>query len=84
MTVRATVHQTTRDDISCKVLSHQTFDIEAPTEPELFALFFRDHDNRYKYVSTVSSTFADPVLLPKYAAWRQNPANYAAAGGDMW
>lgn len=58
-------------------------DISASTKAELFQLFFREYDNRYKYCNDLHYWFASPELQREYKAWRSNISNYANNGGDM-
>lgn len=59
-------------------------EIEANTQDELLALFFREYVNRYKYCNTVSYRLEDPALAAAYRVWFSDVRNYAANGGDMW
>ena len=58
--------------------------IEAPTKDELFALFFKEHDNRFKYCNDINFRFKDGGLSDEYNVWRSDVNNYAKSGGDMW
>ena len=84
MSVTASITKVTRDRDSFKVLSTDQIKIEAAEKPALFAKFFKDFDNRYKYVSGIGFKFDDEALQQEYRSWIATPANYAAAGGDMW
>jgi hypothetical protein len=59
-------------------------EISASTEHELFGLFFREYDNRYKYCNGLSYHFEDTKLTDRYRIWHANVDNYASNGGDMW
>ena len=58
--------------------------IEAESEDELLALFFREYDNRYKYVNSIGYSFKEEVMQEKYKTWFSDVRNYANNGGDMW
>ena len=58
--------------------------IEAATKDEMFALFFKDYDNRFKYCNDINYRFQDGGLSDEYNVWRSDVSNYAKAGGDMW
>jgi hypothetical protein len=60
---------------------HET--IQAADKDSLFALFFREYGNRYKYTS-ISYVFADPSMCQEYHVWLSDVRNYANNGGDMW
>ena len=60
------------------------FDIEANTEDELFAVFFREYENRHKYINHLSFRLADKQLAARYNTWISDVNNYANNGGDMW
>lgn len=82
--MKATLIKECREPGTFKRLPDQQVEIEAATQDELLALFFREHDNRYKYCSTISYQFADPALTEAYREWRSDVNNYIANGGDMW
>jgi hypothetical protein len=72
------------EPFSFKPLPDQHETIQADDNASLFALFFREYDNRYKYCNSIGYTLADPALRECYTAWRSNINNYADNGGDMW
>lgn len=82
--VKATLIRTRRDPRTYASLPSETLEIEADSEDGLFALFFREYKNRYKYCSTEGYDLQDPALRAGYQAWISDVANYAANGGDMW
>lgn len=58
--------------------------IQAADRDALFALFFREYANRYKYCNSISYTLDDPAMLQSYQVWFSDIRNYADNGGDMW
>jgi hypothetical protein len=82
--VKATLIKTAYDRFTFKRLPDERVEIEAPSQDELFALFFREYVNRYKYVNSVHYRLADTKLANAYSAWIADVRNYAAHGGDMW
>jgi len=59
-------------------------EIEAPTKSDLFGLFFREFDNRFKYCNDLSYSFKDETNKKEYRTWISDINNYASNGGDMW
>ena len=58
-------------------------DIMAETKEELFALFFREYDNRYKYCDDIFYQLSDQQLRNEYRLWISDIRNYANNGGNM-
>ena len=58
--------------------------IQAEDRDALYALFFREYANRYKYCNSISYTLDDPEMDEGYWAWFSDIRNYADNGGDMW
>ena len=58
--------------------------IQAADMDSLFALFFREYHNAYKYCSDVSYSLADASMGQEYKVWFSDIRNYADNGGDMW
>jgi hypothetical protein len=58
--------------------------IEAPTKDDLFGLFFREFDNRFKYCNDLAYSFKGETNKKEYRTWISDINNYAANGGDMW
>lgn len=58
--------------------------ITKETEDECFAVFFREYDNRSKYLNGVGFKFLNPEQRDRYTTWFSDPKNYANNGGDMW
>jgi len=50
----------------------------------LYALFFREYRNRYKYCNNTNYVLADPSMEQGYREWLSDVHNYANNGGDMW
>jgi hypothetical protein len=69
---------------SFRPLPDQSEIIKADDKASLFALFFREYANRYKYCNSVSYRLFDPSLREEYAEWLSDIRNYADNGGDMW
>lgn len=72
------------EPFSFKPLPDQHETIEADDMDNLYALFFREYDNRYKYCNNTSYVLADPSMEQGYREWRSDINNYADNGGDMW
>jgi len=58
--------------------------IQAEDRDALYALFFREYHNRYKYCNSISYTLADPEICQGFWVWFSDIRNYADNGGDMW
>jgi hypothetical protein len=58
--------------------------IRAESEEELYIEYFKQFDNRNKYINDVITELADEGLSTGYREWIININNYAKAGGDMW
>ena len=58
--------------------------IEAPNKDDLFSLFFREFDNRFKYCNDLSFAIKDETTRKEYRTWISKVENYANNGGDMW
>jgi hypothetical protein len=69
---------------SFRPLPDQSEIIKADDKASLFALFFREYANRYKYCNNISYSLFDPSLREEYAEWLSDINNYADNGGDMW
>lgn len=59
-------------------------EISASTKDELFSLYFREYDNRYKYCNGLCYAIVDEGLKEEFRVWISNIGNYANNGGDMW
>jgi hypothetical protein len=81
---QATIVKSSHDQFSFRPLPDQSEIIKADDKDSLFALFFRDYDNRYKYHNSISYKLFDPSLREEYADWLSDINNYADNGGDMW
>jgi hypothetical protein len=69
---------------TCKPENHITeIEIEASSQESLFALYFKEYKNRYKYCQLVFN-IKDDQLERKYKEWISVEKNYANNGGDMW
>ena len=69
--------QTNNDKLNHLVLN-------ADSKDELFGLFFRKCQNKYKYCHSVSHRIIDEQLRAEYKEWISDISNYANSGGDMW
>lgn len=83
MSINATVTKRQSHPFTFKSLPDVTETIEAEDKDKLFALFFREYDNCYKYCNHVSYFFTDPELKAGYRVWFSDVNNYANNGGDM-
>jgi len=79
----ATIIKKSHDPFYFHPLLDQYIVIQADDKDSLFALFFREYTNRYKYCNSVSYKLADPDLREEYADWLSDINNYADNGGDM-
>lgn len=77
MTLTATLTKHSHD-------SHTYETIEAESRDKIFALFFREYDNRYKYCNDINYSFTDANMRDGYREWFSDVNNYADNGGDMW
>ncbi len=84
MVFKAKLTKQTRDRFTDKIVKRETIEIEASDRAALFALFFKEYDNLYRYCNEISCSLQDETLRNEYRQWLAEPANYAAAGGDMW
>ena len=82
--IQAAIIKSSYEPFSFKRLSDQHEVIQADDKASLFALFFREYDNAYKYCDSVSYALACPSLRQGYLAWFKDVRNYADNGGDMW
>jgi len=81
--IHATIIKSGYEPFYFKPLPDQRETIQADDKASLFALFFREYANRYKYCNSVSYKLADPDLHEGYADWLSDINNYADNGGDM-
>ena len=58
------------------------FPIQGETQDEVFSLFFREYENRYKYCNDLSFSIASHKLRQEYKDWL-TIENYAKHGGSM-
>ena len=82
--IEATIVKRSYEPFYFKPVAEERETIQAADRDALFALFFREYANRYKYCSSVSYTLDDPAMLQGYQAWFSDIRNYADNGGDMW
>ena len=82
--IEATIVKRGYEPFSFKPLPDKRETIEAPDRDSLYALFFREYDNRYKYCNSVSYTLDDAEMRQGYQVWFSDIRNYADNGGDMW
>ena len=81
---KATIIKSSYDQFSFQPRPDQRETIQADDNASLFALFFREYDNRYKYCNSLSYKFDAAALREEYADWLSDINNYADNGGDMW
>jgi len=79
----ATIVKKSYDQFSFRPLPDQSIIIKADDKDSLFALFFREYANKYKYCNSVSYKFDAAALREEYADWLSDISNYADNGGDM-
>lgn len=84
MTVHAEVIKQEMPKDSVRLLPPTYIILEAEDDDRLFAMFFRDYDNRYKYCNDISHSFTDKAMQDLYRTWISDVNNYANNGGDMW
>ena len=82
--IKTTIVKRRYEPFSFKRLPDERETIQAPDRDALYALFFREYANRYKYCNSVSYALDDPALLAGYWVWFSDIRNYADNGGDMW
>ena len=82
--MKATIIKSSHDQFTFRPLPDQRETIQADDRASLFALFFREYANRYKYCNSVSYKFDAAALREEYADWLSDVSNYADNGGDMW
>jgi len=82
--VKTTIIKRSYEPFSFKPLPDERETIEAEDSDKLFALFFREYDNRYKYCNNTNYVLADPSMRQGYREWFSDVHNYANNGGDMW
>lgn len=80
---QATIVKSSYDQFSFRPLPDQSETIQADDKASLFALFFREYANRYKYCNHISYKFDAAALREEYADWLSDINNYADNGGDM-
>ena len=51
-------------------------EIMADTKEDLFALFFREYDNRYKYCNDIFYQLSNQQLRSEYCLWISDISNY--------
>lgn len=78
------IRQTERDRYSTRVKSVTDIVLSADTLDALYALYFRDYANRYKYCNDINFSILDSDLNSGYTKWISDVKNYANNGGDMW
>tara|TARA_R110000868_G_scaffold145741_2_gene366113 strand:+ start:366 stop:617 length:252 start_codon:yes stop_codon:yes gene_type:complete len=81
---KATITKSSYNQFNFQPLPDQRETIQADDKDSLFALFFREYHNRYKYCNSVSYSLFDPSLREEYSEWLSDINNYADNGGDMW
>jgi len=82
--IQTTITKRSYNSFTFKPLPDQHETIQAVDKDSLFALFFREYDNRYKYCNSVSYTLDDQAMGEEYRVWFSDIRNYADNGGDMW
>ncbi len=83
MTIKMTITKTSQNwwESAPKV---ERIELTGTTESDLFAQYFRDYQNRYKYANSVQVRIDDDAMAQRYRAWVSDVNNYASNGGDMW
>jgi len=81
---QATIIKSSYEPFYFRPLPDQYETIEAEDNSSLFALFFREYHNRYKYHNSISYKLVDPDLQQGYLDWLGDINNYAENGGDTW
>ena len=81
--MKATIIKSGYEPFYFKPLPDQRETIQADDKASLFALFFREYANKYKYCNSVSYKFDAAALREEYADWLSDINNYADNGGDM-
>jgi hypothetical protein len=81
--IQATIIKSGYEPFYFKPLPDQRETIQADDKASLFALFFREYADRYKYCNSVSYKFDAAALREEYADWLSDINNYADNGGDM-
>ena len=84
MTVHAEIIREEMAKDSVRFLPFSYTILEAEDDNELFALFFREYDNRYKYCNSIQYSFTEQDMRKQYHEWFCDVKNYANNGGDMW
>lgn len=79
----ATIVKSSYEPFYFRPLPDQSEIIKADDKDSLFALFFREYDNRYKYCNSVHYKLFDPSLREEYKDWCSDINNYADNGGDI-
>ena len=82
--VKTDIIKRSYEPFSFKPLPDQRETLEAVDNGSLFALFFREYRNRYKYCHNTNYVLADPSMEQGYREWLSDVHNYANNGGDMW
>jgi hypothetical protein len=82
--IEATIVKRSYEPFYFKPVPEERQTIQAEDRDALFALFFREYHNRYKYCNSISYTLDDPAMHQGYQAWFSDIRNYADNGGDMW
>jgi hypothetical protein len=84
MMIEATIVKRRYEPFSFKRLPDERETIQAADRASLYALFFREYANRYKYCNSISYSLDDPEMHQGYQVWFSDIRNYADNGGDMW
>ena len=84
MTASMIVIRTTTNRYSLNVKDTVRIKLVAATQDDLFAQYFRECDNRYKYCNNVRHQIEDKDLAAGYRTWLADVRNYANNRGDMW
>jgi hypothetical protein len=82
--IEATIVKRSYEPFYFKPLPDERETIQAADRDSLFALFFREYANRYKYCNSVSYALDDAEMREGYRVWFSDVRNYADNGGDMW
>ena len=82
--VKTDIIKRSYEPFSFEPLPDQHETIEADDMDNLYALFFREYRNRYKYCNNTNYVLADPSMEQGYREWLSDVHNYANNGGDIW
>lgn len=71
-------------DKSGRVCKETEVTITAESLEGLCKTYFKEFENRYKYMNSKHTSILDEEFEAQYRDWISDIGNYARAGGDMW